>query len=132
MINIRETIGYLVGIPVVDSEHLELISIINLIHEYSKSSKTLHWVPGLIITFTRKLVEHFHSEEIILELFPDFISHKLEHKRLVEMAVDSLSDLSVISEQTVLIFEESLRKHILEYDIPTLTGDIVEFQEKKD
>lgn len=119
MIQMGEAISLLVGEPTADSEHLELILLINLIYAYSRDKIYRIAVPGLTVLFTAKLVSHCQSEEKQLEKlgFTDsLIEHKIEHRNLINTTIPMLENITL---EVVKEFESLLRAHIQEYDIPS-------------
>ncbi len=119
MIQMDEAIGMLVGEPTADSEHLELILLINLIYAYSKDKIYKTAVPGLTVLFTAELVSHCQSEEKILEKLgytDSLVEHKIEHKELINRTIPMLESISL---DVVKEFENLLKRHIREYDIPS-------------
>jgi len=116
MIKMDEAVDMLVGNPTADSEHLELILLINLVHTYSLNKKYKSAVPGLVVLFTTKLLTHCKSEEKVLEELGSSTLpiHMEEHKKLVS---DTIAMLENITIDTVKTFETMLTKHIREYDI---------------
>ncbi len=118
MIQMDEAISMLVGDPAADSEHLELILLINLIYTYSISEIYRTAIPGLTVLFTAKLVSHCQSEEKMLEKlgYNGLEKHKQEHAWLINRTVPMLENTSL---DVVKQFESCLKQHIRDYDIPS-------------
>lgn len=131
MINIEKCISILVGVPEIDCEHVELITLINLINKYSTTKELRSQVPNLVAIFAAKLIAHFHSEEVELSrLNYKFIDeHKLAHERLIDESIEMLKTKEPINTEVVKMFEQMLINHIVEYDVKAFNYAL---QEKKD
>ena len=81
---------YSVGVPSIDQQHSQLVSILNELHQ-AMMSGTAREVTGSLL---KKLIEytktHFASEERLLSStrFPDFDQHRKAHVDLVSQVSD--------------------------------------------
>ena len=76
---------YLLGIPIIDSQHKNLVGLINLLSK-NKDSTDAEFVKKVFSTLTEYVETHFSLEENLLEMFaiPDFIKHKKQHEQFIE------------------------------------------------
>jgi len=135
MIKITETLGMLTGIPQIDSEHIELIGLLNLINEYILTDKYRDQITTLIILFTTKLVRHCHTEEVLLvnSGCTSTVEHSLKHRDLVDKTITILENLNKHTcNDIAVLFEEMLREHIKIVDVPLFEEVRNELQKKKD
>ena len=116
MIQMDEAVNMLVGNPTADSEHLELILLINLIYAYSNNKIYKSAVPGLVVLFTTKLLSHCKSEEKVLAEMSSYTlgEHTEEHVKLISKTTSMLEEISL---DTIKSFEQMLKDHIRDYDM---------------
>ncbi len=76
--------GLNLGVSEIDSQHKELISIINQVLEKVKSGSSDAVIDGLLAQLREYAVHHFNSEEKFMEKidYPDILKHKQLHKQL--------------------------------------------------
>ena len=81
---------YSVGIPILDSQHKHLITLINALNDAMKSGRGKD-VLGEILAETVKYTKtHFLCEEQLMRMhsYPDLTAHLAEHQALTAKALD--------------------------------------------
>jgi hemerythrin-like metal-binding protein len=134
MIKLAESIEVLVGDAKIDSEHLELIALINLINHHALDKKYEFQLPSLIIIFSSELQTHFYSEEDLLAKVNStaLAAHRLEHQRIMEVTLRYLKELTEIPNDIAKIFRDMLIEHIRTFNFTSLKEPLDELQKKKD
>ena len=115
----------LLGIPVIDNQHRELITIVNRLHELSDED---HEYTGYMflhsayatVDFMRY---HFNTEEKLMKLldYPDTVEHKNEHEKfLTEILGKSdkfYDEREIVPRRFTIFLKDWIRSHFLDYDI---------------
>jgi len=81
---------YQVGIGFVDTQHKQLVDIINRLHEAMATGKGKEVVGKTLEELIRYTKAHFAAEEKVLQsnAYPDFPAHHAEHERLTSVVVE--------------------------------------------
>ena len=81
---------YQVGIGFVDTQHKQLVDIINRLHEAMATGKGKDWVGKTLEELIRYTKAHFAAEEKVLQShsYPDFPAHHAEHERLTSVVIE--------------------------------------------
>ncbi|MCL6459982.1 MAG: bacteriohemerythrin [Gorillibacterium sp.] len=92
MISWREDLN--IGVPAVDTQHQELVRILNDFLAACTQQKGKDKIVETLEFLVSYTITHFHDEEQIMirTKFPDYEAHKLEHERFVQ-------DISTIKRQ---------------------------------
>ncbi len=101
-----------VGIPIIDEQHKQLISIINDLYAALDTLVLEHSLQKL----SDYVVYHFSTEENIMRTcdYPDRLIHEDEHKALTEQVVAFTKDNSI--PELLLFLRDWLNNHILGTD----------------
>ncbi|TAN64956.1 MAG: bacteriohemerythrin [Methylobacter sp.] len=111
-----------VGIEEIDQQHQKLVQLINGLHNHmlaGDAADIMNKVLDRVIEYTGF---HFKTEEqLMLEYdYPDSATHKHEHNKLVDTAVDLQQKLKSgnahITMETMHFLQDWLQHHILESD----------------
>jgi hemerythrin-like metal-binding protein len=123
--------AYTVGIDVLDTQHKELIRIVNQFHEklssfsgfdcLSSSGKRIG-IYGTILSLRSYFLNHFSTEErfMMRSRYPDFFEHKKEHDLFVRKVFDFedyfvQGKLNIAREMDTFLLMW-VKKHTLEMD----------------
>jgi hemerythrin len=121
MIAMHNAVKYLVGDIETDSEHLELITLINLIGQYQKDKGLKSLVAPLIVVFSSKLMSHCRAEISILRdancLY--VAEHEVAHITLLNSTIHALEqNIKDNADSIIAQFESDLKDHIRDFDVP--------------
>jgi hemerythrin-like metal-binding protein len=115
--------SWLVGIRVVDSQHKNLVSILNQLHEAMRTGQgktVLGEILGRLINYTKA---HFAAEEGLLEMhgYPQLGPHRLEHEKLTAKVIDFQKQYAAgavtLSVEVMQFLSDWLQHHILGTDM---------------
>ena len=81
---------YSVNIGIIDTQHKNLVNIINELHVAmitGKAKQDLGIILGNLVKYTQV---HFKTEENLMESrrYPDYASHKVQHEQLTKTVLD--------------------------------------------
>jgi hemerythrin len=78
-----------VGVELLDSQHKQLLSLINSLHDQMKAGKGRLGLPLVVKELVSYTKVHFGSEESLMKNaeFPTFASHKAQHEEFVRKIV---------------------------------------------
>lgn len=81
---------YSVGVKEIDSQHQNLVNLINELHEAMKQGKGKAIMSQVLQTLIDYTATHFGTEEKYMTSFkyPQLSSHKLEHEEFVKKVLD--------------------------------------------
>lgn len=111
--------SHLLGIPVIDQQHLALAAMLNRLNDVVKNSAPVDVVSGAfenVLTFTR---HHFETEERLMQRFdyPDMMAHQDEHRELLGEAAYMRQKFLQGGELTVLqALKDWFVAHIVDSD----------------
>lgn len=77
---------YKTGVPSVDHEHQELISLLNRVYDYLKPTEGADAIALFLGEVHARISAHFALEETIMrrERYKDLQAHKQDHERLLD------------------------------------------------
>ena len=110
------------GIPDVDTQHRELVSMINELHRAMKQKKGSHEAGKILTRLAEYTVYHFGFEENLFEThgYPETHAHKKIHKDLVAKVTafneEFTQGRAAISMDLMKFLTDWLKKHIMETD----------------
>jgi len=90
MVLIKPEDNLKLGIPVIDSQHETMISLVNLIHETMLQGADKAALDGLLSRLLEHTQTHFAYEEELMSRYnyPGYEAHKSEHNRLMQHLID--------------------------------------------
>ena len=106
----------------IDSEHANLIELINSLHEAMKLGKGRVVVGGILHSLLEYTAVHFANEERIMATvgYPGLYQQKHEHadllKQVNELKTRYLKDNTAISMETMAFLQKWLTEHIMVSD----------------
>jgi hemerythrin len=113
---------YSVGIKTIDSQHQELVNIINRLFDAvtnHEADKVINSILDALMDYTKT---HFALEELLMQRanYKDFVAHKREHEKLIN-ELDRLVKQHMVEEkpiyfQTLSFLKSWLRDHIMGVD----------------
>jgi hemerythrin len=114
---------YSVGIRTIDSQHQELVNILNRLFVAVSKREGDKAIAGILDALMGYTKEHFTLEERLMQQakYKDLEAHKLEHKKLIEQ-LDQLCKKHMLEEKPIyfemLSFLKTwLKDHILGVDM---------------
>lgn len=113
---------YSTGFESIDSEHKKLMDLLNKLHDGMMNHKTNDVIGGVLDDLIKYTQTHFaHEEKLFAQYkYPQEASHKLEHKKLVEKALDLQKGFKAgsvtVSVGTLNFLRDWLNNHILKTD----------------
>ncbi len=125
--------AYALGIPSVDSEHQELIAMINAAHARldlaSKDATEQEAVAAMLGEIHAGISAHFALEERVMQIagYADYAAHKDDHENLLEQILDMMDVYAEDPEQGRLLLSRSLSdwfgRHFSSFDA-SLHGEL--------
>ena len=115
--------SFSVGIPLLDSQHMELVRMINKLIESKDVKVDSETVSETLLNMTNYAIFHFKTEEdyLIKHDFPEFESHKREHtgfrKKTLAFCTDTMAFKDSIPDDLLTFLKEWLLHHILVSDM---------------
>jgi hemerythrin len=112
---------YETGIFIVDTQHKKLVDAINNLHDAMKDGKGKEKAEATLDFLVDYTIQHFTAEEGLMKQknYPDFVSHKAIHDRLVsevkEMRTKYLEG-KILTMQLSSFLSDWLKNHILGTD----------------
>ncbi len=113
------------GFGTIDTEHVDIADRINACLLAASADET-PLDPQLLVALREKMLEHFLSEEALMEGldFPLLQQHRLQHQKILAV-VDRILSGSAASNrvdlETVLVFLDGLIEDVLHADLPFKT-----------
>ena len=108
---------YLIGIPLVDEQHKELIRLTNTLYESclqgdAAAQASFKEAVRAVVDYVKF---HFGAEEQILKNihYPDFAAHKKEHEEFVKQVLEEVKDFEGGKKFVPNVFVRFLRDWIL-------------------
>jgi len=82
------------GIPAVDTEHHELIDLINETYAEVQSGRSKHTILDFLGEIFAKISAHFALEESIMRKhrYDQYLDHKTDHEKLLDEIRDIMDD----------------------------------------
>ena len=114
--------SWLVGVQVVDSQHKQLVALLNQLHEAMGKGQGRQVAGNILASLIEYTKAHFAAEERLLQIngYPDFVAHKLEHERLTTKVIQFQKDWDAgqvtLSLDIMQFLSDWLRSHILGVD----------------
>ncbi len=93
---------YNVGIKTIDSQHQELVNILNRLFVAVSKREGDKAIAGILDALMGYTKEHFSLEERLMQQakYKDFEAHKLEHKKLIDQ-LDQLCKKHLLEEKPI-------------------------------
>ncbi len=113
---------YSIGIESIDTQHKELVELINQLKkgiDESKDAEILKDILPKLIDYTKV---HFADEEKQMEAagYPELILHKAQHKILIKQIIELLENLKIGKTNLSLSLFDFLKnwllRHVLDHD----------------
>ncbi|MHC4442627.1 MAG: bacteriohemerythrin [Planctomycetota bacterium] len=84
------TEDYSVGIPKIDDQHKQIISMINRLIEQPEATSDSEIVSDIVMEMTQYAQQHFQTEEQLMadHGYPDFDEHKQQHTAYKKKTVE--------------------------------------------
>jgi len=114
--------SWLVGVKVLDSQHKQLVTLLNELHDAMKSGRGSSIVGGILNSLVSYTHAHFAAEEQLMQMYayPDFKAHKREHQKLTGQVLDFQEKFSngtaTLSIDVMQFLSSWLQNHILGTD----------------
>ena len=104
-----------------DTQHKELISLINELHDAMLSGKTRDIIADVLLRLTDYTITHFADEEnLMLEHnYPQYKTHKLAHENLVAKVKETIQKYEAglpINVEVMHFLKDWLKNHIMGED----------------
>ena len=115
--------SFSVGIPLLDSQHMELIRIINKMIDAKDVKVGSETISEILLSMTNYAMFHFKTEEDFLREhgYPEFESHKKEHtgfrKQTLSFCMDTMDNKNTIPDEILAFLKDWLLHHILVSDM---------------
>jgi len=115
---------FVVGVPLIDQQHLRLMNIINDLYQLcdNESGSVNPYLIECSWETLAYLRHHFSTEEKLMLLlgFPGYRDHKTEHDAFIENLLNQYRQFSLgekgVSEKFVHMLKEWLLTHIINFD----------------
>jgi hemerythrin len=106
---------YMLGIPVIDEQHHELVRLINTLYEACLSGETTDAFKTALKGAVDYVKVHFADEEKFQEQikYPDVAAHKAEHTAFVQKVLETLRDFEKGSTFVPNTFVRFLKEWVL-------------------
>lgn len=117
------------GHPIIDSQHLRLFELGNLLVNKIVNKEDSHGIQTLLDTIINELKDHFNAEEAVMDSikFPMFESHKEIHLSIltkIESASDKFRSGQIFAKDLVsVIVYDLITDHLISEDV-TYFGDV--------
>jgi hemerythrin len=97
--------------PIIDRDHLELISLVNELHSAAELGKDRIALSNILDSLFSYTQEHFQREEILMEAisYEDITPHFAQHRNLIDRVVTLRSALAEERSYVALETAELLR-----------------------
>ena len=115
--------SFSVGIPLLDSQHMELIRMINKLIGAKDVRVNSEAISDTLLNMTNYAIFHFKTEEDYLREhgYPEFESHKKEHtgfrKQTLTFCTDTMAYKDSIPDEILTFLKDWLLHHILVSDM---------------
>lgn len=98
---------FTIGIPAVDHEHYELVTLINRLHDQLTADPDPTEIDAFLGEVFAKIAAHFALEETVMRehRYDQYEAHKSEHERLLDQIrdiMDSVADGAIEDYRTTL------------------------------
>lgn len=115
--------SYSVGVDILDTQHQNIIKMINLLAAESDSSVGSEVISELLNSLTLYASEHFKTEEGLLAKYnyPDLKDHKSGHHKyrftVASLCTSTMDHMDSVPEDLLVFLKEWWINHILESDM---------------
>ena len=112
----------LVGLPVIDEQHRNLVESINALHQYMLDGKGSDVLKPVLASLIEYVILHFSEEERLMKRYnyPMFLTHKREHDKYVQKIKEFIrknkSDTPLLAREILLFLGDWVRNHISRED----------------
>jgi len=113
---------YSVNIGIIDSQHKNLVSIVNELHHAMITGQAKQELGKILSNLIRYTQVHFKTEETFMEShhYPDYANHKSQHEQLTKTVLDFQSKFQKnevgLAIEVMDFLKDWLGKHILGTD----------------
>jgi hemerythrin len=111
-----------VGNKLIDQDHLELVTLVNELHEAVQEGQSTDLLANILQTLSTYTQEHFQREELLMEhiQYIDIDAHKTVHRKLIDQVL-VLQDAfargrSEVASNTAELLRYWLTHHIMRTD----------------
>jgi len=89
--------SYALGIPSIDTEHREMIRVINAVYEQLENNHDPDQVQAVLGDIHAQIAAHFALEERIMRAanYSEFVQHKDSHEELLDQIRDLMDSYAV-------------------------------------
>lgn len=114
--------NFSVNIKHVDEQHKKLVNMLNNLHDAMRLGKGSQILGKILVELVGYVETHFTTEEKLMSTyrFPEYNSHKLEHTKLTQKAVELQENVqqgqSVLTIEVMNFLKNWLQSHILGTD----------------
>lgn len=110
-----------VNIEKIDSQHLNLIDMLNNLYDMAQESDSRENIAPIFEKLVNYTVEHFNEEEILMSRYnyPDYDDHKQEHEKLTKQVLDFKRDFDSGSQTITFELLDFLRKWLTHHILGT-------------
>lgn len=111
-----------VGVPSLDEQHKNLISLVNKLNDAMKSGRGKDVLGDILAKLVNYTKTHFAAEEQLMRMhsYPDLASHQVEHQKLTATALNLQKEFAAgtvsLSVEVMQFLSDWLEKHILGSD----------------
>lgn len=112
----------LVGVPLIDEQHRNLVELANTLHQYLLDGRGNSALKPVLASLVEYIILHFSEEERLMKQYdyPTFLAHKSEHDRYVQKIKEFIrknkSDTPLLAREMLLFLGDWVRNHISRED----------------
>ncbi|NLT50125.1 MAG: hemerythrin family protein [Ignavibacteria bacterium] len=113
--------NYSVKIEKIDSQHKQLLQMVNDLFEARQSGKAKEIINSIIQKLTQYTIIHFRDEENLMKIhkYPDFEIHKKEHDMLVKKVGELNEQLNSGSFSLTIEISQFLKEWLVNHILKT-------------
>ena len=111
--------SYSVGVPMLDSDHKILISLLNQLYDAREEGQSQEVIGSVLNVLVEYTINHFAREERLMEIggYPHLEEHRKEHRRLTntvrEYHLEYINGRHTAVSDVFELLKDWLIKHIL-------------------
>ncbi|NIA15135.1 MAG: bacteriohemerythrin [Nitrospiraceae bacterium] len=115
--------SYSVGVPSLDEQHKQLVSMLNLLLSHSEATVRSEAISELLTRMTKYALNHFKTEEELMEkyAYPELSVHKQEHKtyrlKVAALCQETMDHKALVPEELRQYLMGWWINHILKTDM---------------
>lgn len=114
---------FVIGITRIDNQHMEMIRIVNELHESMKTGKGQDKLFETMMFLLKYTADHFITEEAMMKHYgyPEYEAHRAEHLALIKDVKELLEQIekgkSLLTLKIANFLAEWVKDHILANDL---------------